>query len=392
MSGKESIVQRLATLRERLETGMDRREFLRTTVNAGYAFGMARLLGVDDFLAVDDGSVPIVTALVRSDPDDPQSIEERTTTVPAEWYATVSKAFELHDAIARASITGYLGSAVVPGDHRSGEATISVNVSVEDLGRTRAVLERILGDVAYNVEPIEEIDELDEDRERIDPTFVGDVDEIDDYRVPGGVGCQAEIGMATLTPTLYRPREGRAYFATAHHAYGESDDVRGEQLALPFEDGTQVDLGRVRHGHPVEDVVAVEPTGEYLPDSAIEGSVSERVRGQFTRFGLADLAARDEPLQKVSALTGHTTGDIEGIDAITCLTGDVCRRGQLRWGDEEDMADGDSGSVSYHPDPDAPEEGVLVAGLNNARTWWPGQSYIWGTAAYQLTEQYGYHF
>ncbi len=47
---------------------MDRREFLRTVATSGYAVGVAHLLGVEDFLGVDDGEVPIVTALVRDDP------------------------------------------------------------------------------------------------------------------------------------------------------------------------------------------------------------------------------------------------------------------------------------------------------------------------------------
>jgi hypothetical protein len=55
------------------------------------------------------------------------------------------------------------------------------------------------------------------------------------------------------------------------------------------------------------------------------------------------------------------------------------------------MSDGDSGSVNYHPDPKT-TNGVLIGGFNDARTWWPGDTYVWGTAAYQLRRRYGYHF
>jgi hypothetical protein len=48
--------------------------------------------------------------------------------------------------------------------------------------------------------------------------------------------------------------------------------------------------------------------------------------------------------------------------------------------------------VNFHPDPENPDAGVLVGGLNNARTWWPGENYIWGTGAYHITENHGYTF
>ena len=390
MSGeRESTVHRLATLRERLSSGMDRREFLRTAGAAGYGLGMAHLLGVDEFLATDDGEVPVVTALVREDPNDPWSLTERTRSVPADWYARVSKAFELHEKLAQASVTGYLASAVTPGSYRQGTASITVEASTEDLDQVYTTLRRLFGDFSFDIEAIEDdIDDLEDHGPQGEPTLAVD---IDDGRVPGGVQCETGNGFATLTPALYQPDGEHTFFATAEHAYYDQN-ASESSLYLSVEDDDPIELGGVRYDHPVADVVAVEPSGDLTPSSEIQGAEPSQVVGQFTRWGLADLAARGQPLEKMGSQTGYSSGQISGIDAITCFTDDFCRRGQVRWGDERDLTDGDSGSVAYHPDPEAPDDGILVASFNNARTWWPGQSFVWGIAAYQLTNKHGYHF
>ena len=376
--------------RDRLATAPSRREFLRTAALSGGALGTAHLLGVGDFLGA-SGEVSITTALVRSEPDDPWSIEERTKTVPAEWHAAVAKAFELNALLSRTRIAGYLGSSVVPSDYRTGGARITVQVTTAGFDRALGTVEPLLDGVRYDIEAIERFEELEDgiEAEDVEPRLL---ESAIGGRVPGGVGCKAGSSVATLAPGLYDPADRRSYFATAYHAYPDVDDPEGERLVLPLRNGAQTELGRVRRGHRIADVVAVEPAGEYEPDSTIAGPTDVRVHGQLTRWGLADLVARGESLEKVGTMTGHTTGEIQGIDAFTCLTDAFCRRGQLRWGDERDMTDGDSGSVNYYDDPELPDDGVLVAGFNNARTWWPGQSYIWGTAAYRLRSEHGYHF
>ncbi|WP_226482014.1 hypothetical protein [Natrinema amylolyticum] len=384
----ERLVQRLAALRDRIEDGMDRREFLRTVVSGGFAVGMAQWLGVDDFLAADDGEVPVVTALVRDDPDDPWSIRERTRSVPAKWYAAVEKAFELNDRLARTAFTGYLGSAVVPGDYESGTATVSVGLSSDghSLGE---MLEELAEGIDIDAETIIDVEEIQDGPESREPKLA-DASIADG--VPSGVACETPSSMATLGPALYDPDDRKRFFVTADHAFSDTRDSTDETLVLPREGNDPIELGRVDRFHPVADIATVEPNGWVEPASRIDAPSRPRVRGQFTKFGLADLVARDEDLEKVGALSGHTTGKIQGIDAVTCFTDDFCRRGQIRWGGEMDLTDGDSGSVSYHRDPEGEADDVLVAGFNNARTWWPGQSYVWGVGAYRLTEEYGYYF
>ncbi|MFP9061225.1 hypothetical protein ACLI4R_11915 [Natrialbaceae archaeon A-chndr2] len=379
--------QRLASVRERLEYGMDRREVLRTLVGAGYTLGLARWLGVDDVFDADDGEVPVVTAVVRSDPEDPCSLEPRTRNVPAPWYARVRKAFELNEMLARSTITGYLGSAVVPGSYDSGGARITVEVSV-DPTELRETLERLADGILIDIESVNP-DDFSEERPVGEPRYVRNPGQ---PAVPAGVVCESEHSIATLGAPLYDAESRTRYFSTAQHAFHAADETLGSPVSLPFENGERSELGRVAGSYEVADVATIEPTGFHQPSSVIAGKSTYEVRGQYTRFGLADLVARSEPLQKVGAMTGQTSGMIQGIDAVSCLTSRTCRRGQLRWGTETDMTDGDSGSVSFHRDEQADDGSVLIAGFNNARTWWPGQSYVWGISAYALTDRHGLHF
>lgn len=368
---------------------MDRREFIRTLATGGYALGVAHYLGVEDFLAADDGEVPVVTALVRSDPDDPWSLEERTRYVPAEWYAAVEKAFELNELLARTAFTGYLGSAVVPGSYDGASAAVSVGVS-SNAESIRDTFDELFDGVSLDVEPITDIGDIEDGSDVYEPRFAESAT-IDG--VPAGVACETPESIATLGPTLYDPAGEREFFVTAEHAFEGGADPNEDVLSLPVQDSDDaVELGAVERAHPVEDVVTVAPDGTPGPSNSIDTSSLSRVRGQLTRLGLADLAARGEDLEKVGAMTGHTSGRVQGVDAVTCFTDEFCRRGQIRWGGEMDLTDGDSGSVSFYPDPHGEDGDVLVAGFNNARTWWPGQSYVWGVGAYRLTENYGYHF
>ncbi|AFZ74031.1 hypothetical protein [Natronobacterium gregoryi] len=380
--------RRFTALRDRIETGMDRREFLRTLAGGGYALGLAHYLGVEDFLGASDDEIPAVTALVRSDPTDPFSLEERVRYVPADWYAAVEKAFELNELLAQYGFTGYLGSAVVPGAYDSGTASVSIGVSSEASTLPEAVREFADG-ISISTETILEVEGVDEEFEFAEPRVL---ESLSGRQAPSGVACETPSSLATLGPAMYDPETERSFFTTAEHAFEGVTDPIGETLSLPLRADTQADLGVVDRAHPVADVAAVSPNPSVVPSNWIDAPEPVRVRGQLTRFGLADLVARGEQLEKVGALTGHTSGRVQGVDAVTCFTDDVCRRGQIRWGGEMDLTDGDSGSVSYYPDPEGEDEDVLVAGFNNARTWWPGQSYVWGVSAYHLTAAHGYHF
>ncbi len=366
---------------------IDRRSTLRAIGASGAALGVARWLGIDDVLSAGDEDVEVTTALVRTDPDDPFSLTERTRTVPADWYVALEHALRLNERLARVAFTGYLGSAVVPGTYESATASVSVGLSTDD-GSLGDLLGDVVDGVSVDTERIIDVERIEDGPTNTEPRLASRID----TQLASGVACETPSSVATLGPALYDPNEGRSYFVTAEHAFEEVTSVTDATLYLPLADADRATLGSVTSADETADIALATPTDGLDPPTVIDADQPKRVRGQLTRVGLADLVARDEPLEKVGAVTGHTTGRIQGIDAVTCFTDDFCRRGQLRWGGEMDLTDGDSGSVSYYDDPRTGEEDVLIAGFNNARTWWPGQSYVWGIAASQLTDRLGYHF
>lgn len=373
-----------------------RREFVRTLVNLGVAGGVARALEPGALDAAAGGDVPVVYAYARDDPSDPASLVPRTKRVPGDWYASMERAFRLRRTILDGDLQGIVGSFVVPGAYDDATARVAVD------GTDKAVRDRVR-DAASDVDApgvdvaVRVHDGIESPPDR-GPAGHPDVDDTPESRVSGGVYCGSPTSGGTLAPAMYAsggPGEPTAYFATANHLYGPGGTARTEHAGEPLflrARGGWPRIGVVERGYPNEDVVRVRPVDGFRPASRIAGEQPSLVAGQFTRWGLADLRARGEPLTKIGAMGGRTSGEIQGVDGITYFVGDVPKGGQLKWGSEDSMTDGDSGSVAYHPDPDAPDDQLLVAGFNTARTWWPGDNYTWGTAAYHVHERYGLHF
>lgn len=382
-AGAKPKVQRV---HKRLSSGMGRRRFLRTLVNAGFGVGMASLLSVEDFLAAGRDEIPLVYGIARDDPDDPTSIEPRTKRVPAEWYNELQYAFEVHTKLLDANVSGVIGSFVVPGEYGNQSTSIQVDVANDSV---RKELTDLIRDIDFTINTLEDIPPDEEDEPAPNPHYAAAPD---DKRVPGGVLCGSTDKQGTLAPAMYDERDGSPFFTTSNHLYGAGEANRREESFYLEQPDERIEIGTVHAGYPDFDFVRIRPTEGYQPASEIYGDGPSKVIGQLSKYGLADLLARGEPLEKFGAMTGHTTGKIKGIDGVTCYYGNVCKRGQLRWGKESTITDGDSGSVNYHPDPENPDEHVLVGGFNNARTWWPGGNYAWGTAAYHIYENHGYHF
>lgn len=368
--------------------GPSRRRVLRTLVNAGYGAGIAAAVERTGVLG-DDGWVPVTYALVHDEPGDPTSLKPRTTTVPARWRDSLMQSFELRKEFAELDLSGVHELFVVPGSFDS--PTPSFSLTVAD-GSIRDQLAERFGavDVDLDVSILDETPSL----QTPEPTKSDPVTLSEARRdVPGGVACSTGEGSrGSLAPALYNGETQSKWLTTSNHLYGADGTKRTAHAGEPLfvlTDGGQYKVGEVVRGYPNEDVVGVRPAEGVKPTSTVYDEAT--VAGQFTRFGLAVLRARDEPLQKVGAFSGHTSGTIKGIDGITCYAGDVCKTGQLKWGDETTLVDGDSGSVNFHPDPEHPDH-VLLGGFNNARTWWPGADFAWGTAAYHLAETQGLHF
>lgn len=378
-----------------------RRQLLRAAVNGGVATGIAALSPIDDVLAAGDDAVTITYAYAREDPADPATLRPRTKTVPGDWYRAVTGAFDVHDRLVDADVPGLLGSAVVPGSYDAPMASIAVDVLPDAESVLTDGLHELLRSVEFVTTVVEGLDPPG-DTDASDET-IEYVDQLPLPDVPGGVPCGHADSLGTLSPSLF-DESGRRYFVTSNHLFGQTDgadetsegssegDGSDESLLVYVDEKSERTAGRVADQFPKQDFVLARPTDELRPTNAVAAPGPSTVAGQFTRIGLADLAARGEPLRKVGARTGYTEGQIHGVDGVTCYAGDRCRRGQLRWGSESTFDDGDSGSVNFRPDPERPDEWVLVGGLNNARTWWPGQNFTWGTAAYQMTAVNGVHF
>jgi hypothetical protein len=354
----------------RLRT-MGRRRFVETLAAAGFG-GMAALLTADDVRAAGRDEVPIVYGFAR----DAGRFAPRKTTVPADWFADLRAALDAHREGAFVSRDGVVASGVVPG------AFGGRNAAVEVAARADVDVPERVGDVSVEVTRV--------DPGSAAPSSVDPVESLSGTDVPGGVACGTPDSTGTLAPAMYDGR--RPFFATANHVVGGDETERqGASLRLVGETASPR-IGTVERGYALEDFVRVAPTNGYRPASVVRGAEPRSVVGQFSREGLAALKARDEKLEKVGVTTGRTRGKIQAIDGMTCAYGQVCKRGQLKWGSQSAFDDGDSGSVNYHPDPERPDAGVMIGGFNNARTWWPAEDYVWGTAAHHVTARYGFTF
>lgn len=370
----------------------------RRLLRSGLALGAGATLvgGIGDYL--DDEFGTITYAFARPDgAPERGSLEPRTKDVSPLWHASVELALSARDRIVGTALDPIVDVAVVPGEY--GEATASLDVTAtEAVGES---IEEVVAPVAAGsgADLAVDVSVIDEATPRVELADSGgppagyQLRELSPEGVPGGVLCVTEVGSGTLSPAVIDAESGKRFFATSNHVYGAGGTREhshgGAELGVLHRD-REYPVGTVGKGYPGADLVRVEPEGWYRPASRIERADPSQVIGQYTRVGLADLAARGEPLTKVGALSGRSSGPIHGVGAVTCYAGEICKRGQLKWGGAEDLADGDSGSVSFHKDPAS--DALLVAGINNARTWWPGGDFTWGTAAHHLRSAYGLHF
>lgn len=366
---------------------LSRRQLLGAVGAAGA--GAAGVWGLVAGDSLPSSPVRIVYAMARSEPD-AADLHPRTKQVPSEWLSQFQLALEVQDKLISAGLSSLVASVVKPGSYDDPTASISIDAADEEI---REPLEELTADVPIDLNVLEELPPARDHEPSVEQA--AEVSDLGQRTVPSGVVCLANEWYGTLAPALYDERDGSAYFATSNHLFGDAGaketEHAGEPLALLHENESRP-IGEVVRGYPQADLVQVKSVDGYRPTSTIDRTSPGTVIGHYTKVGLADLMARGEPLAKVGALSDRSVGEIKGVDGVTCYTGRNCKPGQVRWGNEETIVDGDSGSVSFHADPDHPDEYVLVAGLNNARTWWPGMDFSWGTAAYQLREAYGLHF
>lgn len=364
--------------------GSSRRGFLKG-VAAGTGAGLVGLLTAGEFSLDTHNDKQIVYAYARRDPADPASTQALTKRVPAEWYHELKYAVNRHRQLPWNDITGVVGSFVIPGDFSEPRASVAVQSTTPDV---HTEINPLLPDIDLEIELIDDLGPFTDESTITTPNTVAN---LESRAVPGGVFCRNEDLYGSLAPALYDHSADKRFFATSNHLYRQAQQPEHGHPLYLVDGDAQTTVGHVHQSHPAQDLALVEPAGEYVPRSEISTAMPGTVAGQFTRIGLADLQARGEPLEMVGAVSGHATGEIEAIDGVTFYAGHIPKTGQIKWGDQSTLTDGDSGSVNYHRDPKNTDR-LLIGGINNARTWWPGADYAWGTAAYHIRNVHGYTF
>lgn len=369
-----------------------RRGFLRALTGVGFAASTAAHLTVEDVQAAGDGEVPVVVGF-RHDPEF-TSVEPQTRTVPADWYDDYLHATRVFEANRRRLVerSGVKAVSFVPGDYGGDNARVTVDVnSAEEPDAAGSVPERVDG-VPVEVREVRG-HELGycSDLNYNTGHFPDDT--------PGSIQVCSGDSTATLTCRVYDPNDYQEYFLVSNHLYGgQGDDHAGESLYQP--DASYPALGVVEQGHCYVDAMRIDPRNGHDPVSRIEDIYpSENLTGWFTRDGLSDMKADGEYIQKYGCRTGTTMGPIESTDGWTSYYGCTPKVGQLQWGDNDDMDDGDSGSLAVNAPPDGSggyeSDEVWACGMCNARTadWASdGANYVWGTAAWKLHNKFGWYF
>lgn len=271
-----------------------------------------------------------------------------------------------------------VGSWVSPGEYGGGNASIEVEIDDENV---RGEIPEFIDGVPLTVNYVEKVS-------------LGCNTGHTSDAVPGDVKCAPPDKYdtyGTLASPIYDTSVGKRLFATSGHLYNISDsDAITEPLYQP--DSNYEAIGSVSDQFCYEDLVVADPINNHSPQYEIKGADPSLVVGYFSKAGLSDLKAQNEPIEKIGARTCHTQGQIKAVDGETQAYGCFDKYGQLKWGTESDMGDGDSGSVNYHPDPENPNDYIMIGGMNNARTWWVGADYVWGTAAYYIANKHGLEF
>ncbi|WP_458207499.1 hypothetical protein [Haladaptatus sp. NG-SE-30] len=387
MTNEDQPTATSSTGNDQSETRIGRRRLLQSGIALGVSTALVWGFGTQYLSSDDLGRITYATTQLQPGA---KTLEARTKEVPAAWHESLQLAFEVQENVQQAGISSLVGSFVIPGSYDVPEASLSVDATDESVTET---LEELTEDVAFDVDIVEEIPPQPESKQTISDGY--QISDLEGKRVPGGGVCKTGDSFGTLTPALFDAESRSRFFATSNHVFGaagsKKTEHRGERLSILHDDEAHK-IGDVVRGYPPEDLVKVAPARGYRPVPEIERASPSQVIGQYTKMGLADLVAREEKLTKVGAFSDHTSGVIKGIDGVTCYTGQICKRGQLKWGDEKTLKDGDSGSVNYHVDPENPDEYILVGGINNARTWWPGADFTWGTAGHHLLDEYGLTF
>lgn len=201
-----------------LFSDLTRRQLLRVLGNVGVGASFAELVTPGDFLVGDRGRTTIVYGYARSDPDNPWSLEPRTKTVPTPWYNDVKRAVRVQKLLQSWGGSKMLGSFVVPGGY-DGATSLSVDVLDGGLARLPTRLAKLIRRINFDINEID--DPTLYKHPDIEPTVDSYAGDVENGRIPGGVGCTSPQYTGTLAPAMFDREQRQQFFTTANHLYGK---------------------------------------------------------------------------------------------------------------------------------------------------------------------------
>lgn len=370
-------------------SGVGRRNFTKYLLSAGFGAGAIAGLTVEDVKAAASDEVPIVIGYETDEFG--ENLSPVTKRVPADWYNNNQHAKAVHERRAPGLLKNphIKGVGYEPGEYGGKNAQITVTVDAKHKEAAASVPDSVEGvpfEVSYggyaNLGACN--------------CHSGDYNTWHtDDTVPGGMQiCNGNGSYGTLTGRAVQ--NGDEYFLINNHMFGGNNtDHQGEPVYQP--DCSSEPLGDVKRGYCRWDAMLINPKNDHDPVSYYEdANPTDRITGFFNRSGLSDIKASGRDIEKYGCTTGRTSGKIKNTDKWTSTYGCKNKTGQLVWGTNNDMDDGDSGSLAYHEEPDGSggysNNGIWACGLCSARTadWAEiSDDYVWGTSAWKLNNAEG---
>lgn len=382
---------------------MNRRKFTSVLLGAGFSFSTATSVSAESVSDSDRDEIPIVVAHRKS--DDPDSVTEPVEKkVPTRWYDNLTKARREHQQ--------FIEGKEIAGHTISDEDVLSAWVSAGTLDKQEPYIEievvntepHPLGYIESNevpvqiksINPPESEDEERELGESDTPTGPEDINR------QGGQAVADEDGSYGTLGTPVHDGDD-VYFLACEHI--------GANMRGPFNDPIRTgggfsegdtaytnfdsEIGEVVEADCSDDIAVIEPTSNYQPEFSVVGE-TDPIVGHIDEDGLADMESNNEEVQKYGQTTNHTSGVVKSHSGVTIPYAGVCgtiRTNQLKWGDQSASDAGDSGSPVYTDDYTDDSEIFIAGGIDGA---WPDfyvvGDYAFGTAAYHIHNEYGYHY
>ena len=357
----------------------NRRQLMKYLGSLGLGAATAATLTADDVRAASSGEVPITYAMHRDD-EAGQYIPQKKS-VDAAWLNSVTVAHRVHDRRDFQSRPGVVGTTVRPGSQDGGETEVTVEIAPEAAHREGGSIDTVRKNLPTEVDgiPVRAI-------EAKEPELANCYDD-DPYGVnpPAGVKCGDDDGnWGSLGSPMWNPDNGEFYFCTNYHVF---NDPQNDQM---HQEGSTA-IGDVVDYDCYDDFVVCEGINGYYPSTKIVDNDVWTI-GWYSASGIDDLASRDEIVTKNGVRTCQTAGKVKGRGHVWVAEDTSCnaRYDQVKWGNDTDMGNGDSGSTTwnYLGDGDA-----YVLNLNAGWTYTVDMnSYVYGTGAYELFNMHGWGF